>query len=354
MLPRAGCTADWSHPSPLLTRQPRCPPSGSSAATTRPSESLSLRISSGRVVGSVSDVVERGVGGATPLCAERGARVRAAAGAAAGAERADAQASDAPRLGVQPAPSRAHTGWTSPSVPSCGRGREQAAPGKARRTRLQQEGGEDRAPRPPGPRPPAPRPRCPGPPESALPPPPVVTPNSTCHSTAVTDGSLGVLTAAPRGGRGRCHVFTPRVGSGQVGDVQCSARLSRGPRRPQGHRPAPRATAQSHGGRATAPSACPWRPGWAVYRKSRMTQTSGGASAFPRERERLAPRLRKVVAVLLEEDRVAAWSWSPGAPGSSLHFCDGAAQLNTSLPFLQRKPRAGRRGAGGPRSLLLC
>lgn len=77
-----------------------------------------------------------------------------------------------------------------------------------------------------------------------------------------------------------------------------------------------------------------------------MTQTSGGASAFPRERERLAPRLRKVVAVLLEEDRVAAWSWSPGAPGSSLHFCDGAAQLNTSLPFLQRKPRAGRRGAG--------
>lgn len=140
-----------------------------------------------------------------------------------------------------------------------------------------------------------------------------------------------------------CHVFTPGVGSGQVGDVQCSARLSRGPRRPQGH-----------GGRATAPSACPWRPGWAVYRKSRMTQTSGGASAFPRERERLAPRLRKVVAVLLEEDRVAAWSWSPGAPGSSLHFCDGAAQLNTSLPFLQRKPRAGRRGAGGPRSLLLC
>lgn len=222
MLPRAGCTADWSHPSPLLTCQPRCPPSGSSAATTRPSESLSLRISSGRVVGSVSDVVERGVGVATPLCAERGARVRAAAGAAAGAERADAQASDAPRLGVQPAPSRAHTGWTSPSVPSCGRGREQAAPGKARRTRLQQEGGEDRAPRPPGPRPPAPRPRCPGPPESALPPPPVVTPNSTCHSTAVTDGSLGVLTATPRGGRGRC-VTSSRLALVRGRWVTCSA-----------------------------------------------------------------------------------------------------------------------------------
>lgn len=217
MLPRAGCTADWSHLSPLLTCQPRCPPSGSSAATTRPSESLSLRISSGRVVGSVSDVVERGVGGATPLCAERGARVRAAAGAAAGAERADAQASDAPRLGVQPAPSRAHTGWTSPSVPSCGRGREQAAPGKARRTRLQQEGGEDRAPRPP-----APRPRCPGPPESALPPPPVVTPNSTCRSTAVTDGSLGVLTAAPRGGRGRC-VTSSRLALVRGRWVTCSA-----------------------------------------------------------------------------------------------------------------------------------
>ncbi|XP_016016426.2 WD repeat-containing protein 60 isoform X2 [Rousettus aegyptiacus] len=55
---------------------------------------------------------------------------------------------------------------------------------------------------------------------------------------------------------------------------------------------------------------------------------------------RLAGFLRaacQVVAVLLEEDRVAAWSWSPGAPGSSLHFCDGAAQLNTSLPFLQHR-----------------
>ncbi|ELK19037.1 WD repeat-containing protein 60 [Pteropus alecto] len=45
----------------------------------------------------------------------------------------------------------------------------------------------------------------------------------------------------------------------------------------------------------------------------------------------------QVVAVLLEEDHVAAPSWSPGAPGSSLHFCDSATQLNTSLPFLQHR-----------------
>lgn len=37
---------------------------------------------------------------------------------------------------------------------------------------------------------------------------------------------------------------------------------------------------------------------------------------------------------------MAAPHRSPGAPGSSLHFCDGTTPLNTGLPFLQRKPRA--------------
>ncbi|XP_016052419.1 PREDICTED: WD repeat-containing protein 60 [Miniopterus natalensis] len=44
----------------------------------------------------------------------------------------------------------------------------------------------------------------------------------------------------------------------------------------------------------------------------------------------------QVVAVLLEEDRVAAASsWDPGAQGSTLPLSNSSSQLNTSLPFLQ-------------------
>lgn len=50
------------------------------------------------------------------------------------------------------------------------------------------------------------------------------------------------------------------------------------------------------------------------------------------------PCLWKVVAVLLEEDRVAAApSRDPGAQDSTLPLSDSVWQLNTSLPFLQRK-----------------
>ncbi|XP_039692752.1 cytoplasmic dynein 2 intermediate chain 1 isoform X4 [Pteropus medius] len=65
------------------------------------------------------------------------------------------------------------------------------------------------------------------------------------------------------------------------------------------------------------------------------------AAVMPKvDTPRLSSFLRaacQVVAVLLEEDHVAAPSWSPGAPSSSLHFCDSATQLNTSLPFLQHR-----------------
>nr|XP_055191049.1 cytoplasmic dynein 2 intermediate chain 1 isoform X2 [Nyctereutes procyonoides] len=54
---------------------------------------------------------------------------------------------------------------------------------------------------------------------------------------------------------------------------------------------------------------------------------------------RLASFLRaacQVIAVLLEEDRVAAEpSWSPGAVDGTLAISDSSSQLNTSLPFLQ-------------------
>ncbi|XP_025849510.1 cytoplasmic dynein 2 intermediate chain 1 isoform X2 [Vulpes vulpes] len=44
----------------------------------------------------------------------------------------------------------------------------------------------------------------------------------------------------------------------------------------------------------------------------------------------------QVIAVLLEEDRVAAEpSWSPGAVDGTLAISDSSSQLNTSLPFLQ-------------------
>lgn len=98
--------------------------------------------------------------------------------------------------------------------------------------------------------------------------------------------------------------------------------------------------------RVTCPSRLPcrrdwgsvlWCPGAGSNLRAWVTGTSSDASVFPRKRERRAPCLSKVVAVLLEEDHVAAPSWSPGAPGGSLHFCDSATQLNTSLPFLQRK-----------------
>ncbi|KAM8774720.1 cytoplasmic dynein 2 intermediate chain 1 [Rhynchonycteris naso] len=46
----------------------------------------------------------------------------------------------------------------------------------------------------------------------------------------------------------------------------------------------------------------------------------------------------QVVAVLLEEDRVAAArSWDPRAKGSTLPLSDSSSQLNTSLPFLQHR-----------------
>ena len=46
----------------------------------------------------------------------------------------------------------------------------------------------------------------------------------------------------------------------------------------------------------------------------------------------------QVIAVLLEEDRVAAEpSWSPGAVDGTLAISDSSSQLNTSLPFLQGK-----------------
>uniref|UniRef100_A0A667GYT6 Cytoplasmic dynein 2 intermediate chain 1 n=1 Tax=Lynx canadensis TaxID=61383 RepID=A0A667GYT6_LYNCA len=46
----------------------------------------------------------------------------------------------------------------------------------------------------------------------------------------------------------------------------------------------------------------------------------------------------QVIAVLLEEDRMAAEpSWSPAAQDSALRISDSASQLNTSLPFLQNR-----------------
>ncbi|XP_066241862.1 cytoplasmic dynein 2 intermediate chain 1 isoform X2 [Saccopteryx leptura] len=46
----------------------------------------------------------------------------------------------------------------------------------------------------------------------------------------------------------------------------------------------------------------------------------------------------QVVAVLLEEDRVAAArSWDPRAQGSTLPLSDSSSQLNTGLPFLQHR-----------------
>lgn len=48
--------------------------------------------------------------------------------------------------------------------------------------------------------------------------------------------------------------------------------------------------------------------------------------------------LWKVIAVLLEEDRVASEpTWTPRAQDCLLRFSDSSAQLNTSLPFLQSK-----------------
>ncbi|KAB0394997.1 hypothetical protein E2I00_017624, partial [Balaenoptera physalus] len=46
----------------------------------------------------------------------------------------------------------------------------------------------------------------------------------------------------------------------------------------------------------------------------------------------------QVIAVLLEEDRVALEPiWTPRAQDCTLHFSDSSAQLNTSLPFLQNR-----------------
>ncbi|XP_059964411.1 cytoplasmic dynein 2 intermediate chain 1 [Mesoplodon densirostris] len=46
----------------------------------------------------------------------------------------------------------------------------------------------------------------------------------------------------------------------------------------------------------------------------------------------------QVIAVLLEEDRVASEpSWTPRAQDCTLRFSDSSAQLNTSLPFLQNR-----------------
>lgn len=55
---------------------------------------------------------------------------------------------------------------------------------------------------------------------------------------------------------------------------------------------------------------------------------------------RAASRLWKVVAVLLEEDRVAAAPGrDPSAQDSALPLSASSSPLNTSLPFLQRKSR---------------
>ena len=55
---------------------------------------------------------------------------------------------------------------------------------------------------------------------------------------------------------------------------------------------------------------------------------------------RAAPCLWKVVAALLEEDRVAAAPGrDPGTQDSTLPLSASSSPLNTSLPFLQRKSR---------------
>ncbi|XP_036103429.1 WD repeat-containing protein 60 isoform X2 [Molossus molossus] len=72
------------------------------------------------------------------------------------------------------------------------------------------------------------------------------------------------------------------------------------------------------------------------------SRDSCDAAVVPKvDTPRLSSFLRaacQVVAVLLEEDRVAAApSWDPGAQDSTLPLSDSSSQLNTSLPFLQHR-----------------
>ncbi|XP_059567281.1 cytoplasmic dynein 2 intermediate chain 1 isoform X5 [Myotis daubentonii] len=81
--------------------------------------------------------------------------------------------------------------------------------------------------------------------------------------------------------------------------------------------------------------------GAAVSGGSESREPSDAAAAPKVDTLRLSSFLRaacQVVAVLLEEDRVAAApSRDPGAQDSTLPLSDSAWQLNTSLPFLQHR-----------------
>ncbi|XP_070122228.1 cytoplasmic dynein 2 intermediate chain 1 isoform X2 [Equus caballus] len=81
--------------------------------------------------------------------------------------------------------------------------------------------------------------------------------------------------------------------------------------------------------------------GTAVSGGSGSTDSSDAAAVPKVDTPRLSSFLRaacQVIAVLLEEDRVAAEpSWSPRMQDNTLPFSDRSSQLNTSLPFLQNR-----------------
>ncbi|XP_046525731.1 cytoplasmic dynein 2 intermediate chain 1 isoform X3 [Equus quagga] len=81
--------------------------------------------------------------------------------------------------------------------------------------------------------------------------------------------------------------------------------------------------------------------GAAVSGGSGSTDSSDAAAVPKVDTPRLSSFLRaacQVIAVLLEEDRVAAEpSWSPRMQDNTLPFSDRSSQLNTSLPFLQNR-----------------
>ncbi|MBV98457.1 WD repeat-containing protein 60, partial [Eschrichtius robustus] len=87
------------------------------------------------------------------------------------------------------------------------------------------------------------------------------------------------------------------------------------------------------------------RAGWFHVRCFSGSERSGpldAAAVIPKvNTPRLCSFLRaacQVIAVLLEEDRVALEPiWTPRAQDCTLRFSDSSAQLNTSLPFLQNR-----------------